>query len=77
MLKRAVRANCMNIHIFNWNLKTEGTSLITSVTLKASILLFCLLTELILMRVLAPNKTYVKEKVKFLVIRFLEATNEQ
>ena len=29
------------------------------------------------MRVLPPNKTYVKQKVKFLVIRFLEATNEQ
>ena len=77
MLKRVVRADCMKIHIFNWNLKTEGTSLITCVTLKASILLFCLLTELILMRVLPPNKTYVKQKVKFLVIRFLEATNEQ
>ena len=29
------------------------------------------------MRVLTPNKTYVKQKVKCLVIRFLEATNEQ
>ena len=76
MLKRVVRANCMNIQISSWNLKTEGTSQTNCVTLKASILFFCLSTELILMRVL-PDKTYVKQEVKTLVIRFLEATNEQ